>query len=69
MVALSRATVARQLSIQLPNDIQLDQQAEFGDLFGTAVDPHGRSIGLTLAPRGSAVLLSETGCRPEEFDQ
>ncbi len=62
VVALSRASVPRALTITLPSDLQLDQQAAFGDLFGAAVSAEGRSIELTLAPRGSAVLLTKTAC-------
>jgi neopullulanase len=62
VVVMSRASVPRALTIMLPDDISLDSQAAFADLFGATVSATGRSIELSLAPRGSAVLLAESTC-------
>ncbi|MDX9723197.1 MAG: alpha-amylase family glycosyl hydrolase [Myxococcota bacterium] len=60
VVFLNRATTEQSVVVRLP--VTLAEDARFVDLLGTPVQQQGESLQLTLAPRSSALLLSETRC-------
>jgi glycosidase len=62
LVALNRATVARALRLEVPADWSLADGAALTDLFGAAVTTTGRTVALTVPPRGAALALTETAC-------
>ncbi len=62
VVVLSRATVGRDLSISIPEDIKLAGDVRFVDVLGAYSATVGRTIELVLPPRTSALLLSRQDC-------
>ncbi len=62
VVALNRATVARELTLALPADWDLAAEAQFVDVLGAPAQTDGRNIHVTVPPRGSVLLLAEAAC-------
>jgi glycosidase len=65
LVALNLATVPRDLHLDVPDDWSFVDSTPLTDALGAAVTVTGRTVTLTVAPRGAAVLLSEPACAGE----
>ena len=62
IAVLNRATIEREVVLELPPAWTLSTDARFGDVLGAGVTADGREVRVTVPPRSSALILSDPSC-------